>query len=56
MKNSIYDLYTDDKANIIMIRQLSRGNAKNGYYYENEAEDEGSISAVVPNASFLKIL
>jgi hypothetical protein len=32
------------------------GNAKSGYYYINDGEDYGSISAVVPDKTFLKIL
>jgi hypothetical protein len=45
----------DQKANLMMIRQLRKGNARSGYYYINDGEDSGSISAVVPDASFLKI-
>lgn len=56
MSNSIYSPHTDIKANSMMIRNLKLGNAKRGYYYENIGEDVGSISAVVPNKSFLKIL
>ena len=33
---------------------FKRGKAKNGYYYKNEGEDVGSISAVVPNANHIK--
>lgn len=56
MTNSPYNPHSDQKANSMMLRNLKMGNAKSGYYYENIGEDEGSISAVVPNASFLKIL
>jgi hypothetical protein len=38
----------DWQANGIMSGQVKRGRAKSGYYYENVAEDAGSISAVVP--------
>jgi hypothetical protein len=38
----------DWQANGIMAGQVKRGRAKSGYYYRNEAEDEGSVSAVVP--------
>lgn len=48
--------HTDMKANALMSRALRMGNAKRGYYYINDGEDSGSISAVVPNKSFLKIL
>lgn len=54
MSNTPYSPMSDDKANILMIRFLKTGNARSGYYYENIGEDEGSISAVVPNESFLK--
>ena len=56
MTNSPYKPHTDEKANSMMLRNLKMGNAKSGYYYENIGEDEGSISAVVPDATFLKIL
>lgn len=56
MTNSPYKPHTDDKANSMMIRNLKMGNAKSGYYYVNIGEDEGSISAVVPDKSFLQIL
>jgi len=56
MTNSPYNPHSDDKANSMMIRNLRIGNAKSGYYYTNIGEDEGSISAVVPDSSFLKIL
>jgi len=48
--------HTDDKANSMMKRNLKMGNAKSGYYYTNIAQDSGSISAVVPDKSFLEIL
>ena len=56
MTNSPYKPHTDEKPNSMMLRNLKMGNAKSGYYYENIGEDEGSISAVVPDATFLKIL
>lgn len=56
MTNSPYKPHTDEKANSMMLRNLKIGNAKSGYYYVNIGEDYGSISAVVPNASFLQIL
>lgn len=55
MINTINNPYTDEKANSIIKRTL-KGNAKNGIYYINIGEDEGSISAVVPNGSYLKII
>ena len=56
MTNSIHTPHEDSRANSMMIRNLKSGNAKSGYYYKNIGEDAGSISAVVPNASFLEIL
>ena len=56
MTNSPNKPHSDMKANSMMIRNLKLGNAKSGYYYINEGEDYGSISAVVPNGSFLEIL
>lgn len=54
MTNSPQHPYTDDKANTMMMMFLKKGNARSGYYYINDAEDYGSISAVVPNGSFLR--
>ena len=56
MSNTPYKPHSDNKANSMMIRNLKIGNAKSGYFYTNIGEDAGSISAVVPNASFLKKL
>ncbi len=56
MTNSIFKPYTDIKANALMSRSLKLGNAKRGFYYINDGEDAGSISAVVPNKSFLQII
>jgi hypothetical protein len=56
MTNSPHQPHSDDRANSMMIRNLKMGNAKSGYFYTNIGEDEGSISAVVPNESFLKII
>jgi hypothetical protein len=56
MTNSPYKPHSDSMANGLIKRQLNKGVAVSGYYYENIGEDSGSISAVVPNATFLKIL
>lgn len=48
--------HADNVANGLMKRSLNSGKAKTGYYYKNHAEDVGSISAVVPNGSFLRVL
>ncbi len=47
--------HSDQVANGLIKRQLNKGIAKSGYYYINIGEDDGSISAVVPDKSFLKI-
>jgi hypothetical protein len=39
-----------------MYNDLKNNNNNKGYYYINEYEDENSISAVVPNGAFLKIV
>jgi len=53
MTNSVDRPHGDWKANGYMKAALKRGNAKSGYYYTNEGEDSGSISAVVPNGSHI---
>ena len=56
MLNTYDEPYSDEMANKKMNHDLKLGIAKKGYYYINIWEDEGSISAVVPNGSFLKII
>lgn len=56
MSNTPNNPHNDVRANSMMMRNLKLNNAKSGYFYINDGEDEGSLSAVVPNASFLKIL
>jgi hypothetical protein len=56
MSNSYDNPYTDGMANGLMTRSLKLGNAKRGFYYINKWEDESSVSAVVPDDSFLKIV
>lgn len=56
MSNTPFNPHADEKANSMMLRNLKMGNARRGYYYKNIGEDEGSISAVVPDKSFLQIL
>lgn len=51
MTNSPSRPHGDSRANGMMKASLTKGNAKNGYYYTNDAEDSGSVSAVVPNGS-----
>jgi hypothetical protein len=54
MTNTPNNPLSDTKANSSMKGNLKRGNAKSGYYYTNDGEDGGSISAVVPNGEFLQ--
>lgn len=46
----------DWQANGLMKRSLKKGNARSGFFYKNEGEDAGSISAVVPNESHVERL
>lgn len=48
--------HSDVTANALIMRGIRKGNAKSGFYYINDGEDAGSISAVVPDKSFLKIV
>lgn len=54
MSNHHHAPMDDFKANGIMKGMLKRGKARHGYYYRNVGEDEGSVSAVVPNGSHVK--
>ncbi len=54
INNNLCNPYEDFKANGYMAASLKKGNAKNGFYYRNIGEDEGSISLVVPNGSCVK--
>lgn len=56
MTNTPQTAYDDRKANGYMSAQVKRGKAKSGFYYINDGEDAGSISAVVPNGTFIKVL
>ena len=56
MSNTPRSPHTDSKANGLMRRTMNPNNtkkAKSGFYYVNDGEDPGSISAVVPDKSFL---
>ena len=52
MLNTYDAPYTDKKANKLIPNKI----ADKGCYYTNIWEDEGSISAVVPNGTFLEIV
>lgn len=56
MSNSKYNPHSDIMANSLIMRALKKGNAKSGFYYINDGEDAGSLSAVVPNKNFLQII
>ena len=47
---------SDTRANAQMAGQQKKGNARRGYYYQNDGEDAGSISAVVPSGDHLEVL
>ena len=47
---------TDESANLTMRKKLQKGEAKHGYYYKNEGEDSGSISAVVPDERHISMV
>lgn len=49
VSNSRNTPHPDYKANGYMRAGITKGNAKRGFYYKNEAEDFGSVSVVVPN-------
>jgi 2'-5' RNA ligase len=44
----------DAQANGRMKSQITRGQARRGYFYRNVGEDAGSVSAVVPSAAHLE--
>ena len=56
MSNTPMKPHGDTRANSMMLRNLKMGNARVGYYYKNDGEDVGSISAVVPDGSFLSVV
>lgn len=56
MTNSMNTPHKDFVANGLMMRAIRKGNPKSGFFYKNVAEDVDSISAVVPNKSFLEIV
>lgn len=54
MANRPRSPYKDFDANERMQGNITRGNARRGLYYKNEAEDVGSISATVPGPSHVE--
>lgn len=55
MSNGIFTPHSDAVANGMIKRTLGSGHAKSGFYYVNMGEDSGSVSAVVPDWSFLRM-
>lgn len=53
MSNTPSAPHSDWKANGYMRANLKKGTAKRGYFYTNIGEDEGSISATLPNCHHL---
>lgn len=56
MSNTPQNPMQDFKANGYMQSNIKKGTAKRGYYYKNEAEDAGSISAVLPNLNSVTVI
>jgi hypothetical protein len=56
MSNTPSTPHNDVRANSMILRGIKAGNARRGFYYINDGEDAGSISAVVPDSSFLKTI
>lgn len=56
MTNTPETPHDDYAANRYMAAQKKMGRARRGYFYRNVAEDEGSISAVVPDGSHVERL
>ncbi len=54
MTNHLHSPHSDTRANAMMMGSIKKGNAKRGYYYKNDGEDAGSISAVVPHKDHLQ--
>ena len=54
MSNSEYRPHGDSHANGRMRGLLKRGKAKSGYFYKNDGEDWGSISAVLPGEAHIR--
>lgn len=56
MTNTPETPHSDYHANGYMTAQKKMGRARRGYFYTNVAEDDGSISAVVPDGSHVERL
>ena len=56
MTNTPYNPHSDTQANGLIRRSIKSGKAHSGFYYINDGEDSGSVSAVVPSKSHLEIV
>jgi hypothetical protein len=54
MSNTRHNPHPDFKANGYMKAALKKGTARSGYFYKNQGEHAGSISAVVPNGKHIR--
>jgi hypothetical protein len=54
MSNTPYAPHQDFAANGRMTSLLRRGSARRGFYYVNQAEDSGSLSAVLPGPEHIR--
>ena len=54
MTNTPQNAHADSRANGLMRRQIAAGKAKRGFYYLNDGEDAGSISAAVPSGEHIQ--
>jgi len=55
MSNTPRSPMSDAKANATMAGMLKRGSARRGYFYTNDGEDAGSVSAVLPNGDSVRV-
>ncbi len=55
MSNTPNSAMSDVRANATMTGMLRKGSAKRGYFYVNEGEDAGSVSAVLPNGDTVRV-
>ena len=53
--NSRFSPMSDSRANAQMKAGLKKGNARRGFFYRNEAEDIGSVSAVFPDGESIRV-
>ncbi len=56
MSNTAISPLSDSKANAQMRGNITKGTAVRGFFYKNDGEDYGSISAVVPGGSHIEMI